>query len=144
MQLDDITAAIIDTSIRIHRDLGPGLLESVYQSVLERALRRQELAIESQLPVSFEYEGVLYREAFRADLLVEQQVLVELKSVEALTYVHHKQVLTYLRLLKVPVGLLINFNGPTLKHGLRRIVNEMDPRASHLLRVNQKSHGNPD
>ncbi len=145
MQIDDVTSKIIEASIQIHRDLGPGLLESVYQAVLERALTRQGLKFEAQLPVSFEYEGVRYREAFRADLLVERLVLVELKSVEALAYVHHKQVLTYLRLLNVPVGLLINFNGPTLKRGLRRIVNDLDPRASHLLRVNkEKARDQPE
>jgi GxxExxY protein len=136
-ELDDITGAIVDASIKLHKDLGPGLLESVYEIVLMRMLQRRGLCVERQKPVSFEYDGMLFEEGFRADLLVEGRVIVELKSVEKLAPVHSKQLLTYLRLMELPVGLLINFGGATLKEGLHRIVNNLSPSASSVLRVNQ-------
>ena len=134
--LDDITEAIIDAAIRIHRDLGPGLLESVDQAVLARALEKRGLHVERQTAVRFEYDGLVFDEGFRADLLVDHDVIVELKSVERLAPVHGKQLLTYLRLMNKPVGLLINFGGNTLKEGLRRVVNDLPPSASPRLRVN--------
>ena len=134
--LDAITEAIIDAAIRIHRDLGPGLLESVYHAVLARALEKRGLHVERQTAVRFEYEGLGFDEGFRADLLVDHDVIVELKSVERLAPVHGKQLLTYLRLMNKPVGLLINFGGNTLKEGLRRVVNDLPPSASPRLRVN--------
>ena len=111
MELDDITDAIIDESIRAHRDLGPGLLESVYEAVLVRALQRRGLRVERRKAVQFEYDGMMVEEGSRADLLVEDQVIVELKSVEKLARVHGKQLLTYLRLARKPVGLLIISEG---------------------------------
>jgi GxxExxY protein len=137
--LDDITEAIIAEAIRIHRELGPGLLEYVYETVLARALERRGLRVERQKTVAFEYDGMRFDEGLRVDLLVEDCVIVELKSVETLAPVHGKQVLTYLRLLDLQVGLLINFGDVTLKEGLRRIVNKLSPSASPRLRVNQ--HG---
>ncbi len=135
--LDDITGSIVETSIAIHRDLGPALLESIYESVLERALIKRGFRVEHQVPISFQYDGMSFNNMLRVDLLVDREVVVELKSVEALTYVHHKQVQTYLRLLDLRVGLLINFAAPTLKSGLHRIVNHLDPTASPSLRVNR-------
>ena len=135
--LDAITEAIIDAAIRIHRDLGPGLLESVYHAVLARALEKRGLHVERQTAVRFEYDGLVFDEGFRADLLVDHDVIVELKSVERLAPVHGKQLLTYLRLMNKPVGLLINFGGNTLKEGLRRVVNDLPPSASPRLRVNK-------
>jgi len=137
-QLDEITGAIVDTSLKIHRELGPGLLESVYEMVLARALERRGLPVERQKVIRFEYDGLVFDEGLRLDLLVDGCVVVELKSVERLAPVHHKQVLTYLRLLQLPVGLLINFGGATLKEGLHRIVNQLPPSASPCLRVNQR------
>jgi GxxExxY protein len=134
--LDDITGAVVDASLTIHRELGPGLLESVYEAVLARALERRGLKIERQRALRFEYDGMIFDEGLRLDLLVESLIVVELKSVEKLAPVHSKQVLTYLRLLKLPVGLLINFGAATLKDGLHRIVNNLQPSASPLLRVN--------
>lgn len=136
-ELDDITGAIIDSSIQIHKELGPGLLESVYLLVLARVLERRGFQVERQRPVSFEYDGLIFDEGFRVDLLVNNLVVVELKSVERLAPVHGKQLLTYLRLMKLPVGLLINFGGATLKEGLQRVVNQLDKSASSQLRVNQ-------
>ncbi|MDP6952846.1 MAG: GxxExxY protein [Alphaproteobacteria bacterium] len=135
--LDTITGEIVDSAFHIHQDLGPGLLESVYELVLARDLQRRGLSVDRQKQISFEYDGLRFDNAFRVDLLVNSQVVVEIKSVEALSASHPKQVLTYLRLMKLPVGLLINFNAPTLKAGLRRIVNNLDPSASPRLRVNQ-------
>lgn len=136
MHLDDVTGAIVEASIGIHRGLGPGLLESVYEAVLTRALQRRGLRVIRQCPMQFEYDGMCFEEGFRIDLLVEDQVIVELKSTEKSVPVHARQLLTYLRLSGMQVGLLINFGAPTLKEGLRRIVNELPPSASPRLRVN--------
>jgi len=135
--LDEITGAIVDSAVQIHRGLGPGLLESVYQRVLAADLCRRGLIVEEQKPVSFEYDSLKFENAFRVDLLIENTVVVETKSVEDLHPVHSKQVLTYLRLLHLPVGLLINFGAPILKQGLHRIVNGLVQASSPLLRVNQ-------
>ena len=136
--IDDITGAIIDTAMKIHINLGPGLLESVYEAVLAKALQKRGFSVVRQHPVSFEYDGILFEEGFRIDVLVENLVVVELKSVEKLSPVHKKQLLTYLRLLKLPVGLLINFGAATLKEGLHRIVNNLPSSVSPHLSVNQE------
>ena len=128
--LDDITGAIVDASVQIHRKLGPGLLESVYAIVLARELERRGFRVERQKAVPIEYDGVIFEEGFRADLVVENRVVVELKSVECLAPVHSKQLLTYLRLMHLKVGLLINFNEATLKEGLHRVVDGLPPSAS--------------
>jgi iron complex transport system substrate-binding protein len=138
-ELDDITGAIVDASLRIHRDLGPGLLESVYEAVLARALEQRGFHVERQQAIRFEYEGLVFEEGFRTDLLVENRVIVELKSVERLAPAHSKQLLTYLKLTNKPVGLLINFGGATLREGLHRIVNGLPASASPRLRVNQST-----
>ena len=136
-ELDDITGAIVDAAVKIHMELGPGLLESVYEVVLARALEKRGFHGERQKVIRFEYDGMVFEEGFRTDLLVEGRVVVELKSVEKLAPVHSKQVLTYLRLMNLPVGLLINFGAATLKEGLQRIVNNLPTSASPRLRVNQ-------
>ncbi len=130
MTLDDITGEIVDASIKLHQDLGPGLLESVYEAILSKILLRRGLTVERQKPISFEYSGIKFDEGFRVDLLVEGLVVVELKSVERVAPVHSKQLLTYLRLMNLPVGLLINFGASTLKEGLHRIVNNLHSSAS--------------
>ena len=135
--LDDITGTIIKAALKIHSALGPGLLESVYEAVLTRDLEKRGLRAERQKAVRFEYDGMTFEEGLRLDLLVENQVIVELKSVEQLAPVHGKQLLTYLRLMNLLVGLLINFGAPVLKDGLRRVVNNLSPSASPRLRVNQ-------
>jgi len=135
--LDEITGGIVDAALRIHIDLGPGLLESVYEVVLARTLEKRGFQVERQKVVRFEYDGIIFEEGFRTDLLVDSRVVVEIKSVENLSPVHCKQTLTYLRLLNLQVGLLINFGAPTLKNGLRRIVNNLPSSASPCLRVNQ-------
>ncbi len=123
--------------MEVHKKLGPGLLESVYETILFKLLERDGLKVERQKGISFEYEEFFFNEGFRVDLLVEEKVVIELKSVEKLAPVHSKQLLTYLRLLELEVGLLINFGGAKLKEGLERIVNNHKPSASSQLRVNQ-------
>ncbi len=140
-ELDTITGAIVDTALQIHRELGPGLLESVYEAVLARALERRGFHIARQKVVRFTYDEMVFEEGLRLDLLVDDRVVVELKSVEKLAPVHSKQLLTYLRLLNLPVGLLINFGAATLKEGLHRIVNLLEPSESPGLRVNQPQGG---
>jgi len=122
--IDEVTGVIVDCAYRIHLDIGPGLLESAYEPILERALLRRGLRVERQKSISFEYDGMLFQDSFRLDLFVNELVVVELKSVETIAPVHLKQVLTYLRLLKLPVGLLINFGANTFKDGARRVVNK--------------------
>jgi GxxExxY protein len=137
-KLDEITGAIIDASVGIHRKLGPGLLESVYEAVLARALAQRGLRVERQRGIRFEYEGMIFEEGFRADMIVEEVVLVELKSLAKLGVVHGRQTLTYLRLMGLPVALLINFGAGTLREGLRRFANDLPPSDSPLLRVNRR------
>jgi GxxExxY protein len=138
-ELDEITGAIVDAAFKLHQGLGPGLLESVYETVLARDLARRGLRVERQKIVEFEYDGIRFEDGLKLDLLVEGIVVVELKSVETLLPVHKKQVLTYLRVLELPVGLLINFGASILTDGLHRIVNNLPPSASPGLRVNQRA-----
>jgi len=134
-ELDDITGAVVDSAMKIHKELGPGLLESVYEVVLARALEKRGFQVARQTPIRFEYDGMVFEDGFRVDLLVDGRVIVELKSVETLAPVHSKQLLTYLRLTNLPVGLLINFGSATLKEGLYRIVNKLPSSASPSLRA---------
>lgn len=122
-EVNATTGRVIDCAMEIHRNLGPGLLESVYEAILEKKLLQVGLHVQRQVGVPVRYEGILLDEGFRADLIINHLVCIELKSVETLAPVHSKQLLTYLRLLGLEVGLLINFGAPTLKEGLRRIVN---------------------
>lgn len=137
--VDEITGMILGAAFRIHSELGPGLLETVYEVILARDLQQRGLHVERQLNKSFEYDGIVFEDAFRIDLLVEHVVVVELKSVEKLAAVHGKQLLTYLRLMHLNVGLLINFGTATFKEGVKRVVNDYIPTsASPRLRVSQK------
>lgn len=125
--IDKISSDVVGEAIQIHRDLGPGLLESVYETVLAGSLERKGYQVARQVPVGLEYQGMRFEAAFRVDILVEQRLVVEVKSVEQLGKVHAKQLLTYLRLMKQPVGLLLNFSGLTMKEGIRRLVNDYRP-----------------
>lgn len=136
--VDQTTGTIIDAALRIHRDLGPGLLESVYEVVLAHALAAHGFRVERQKSIPFSYNGMAFDEGLRVDLLVEGLIIVELKSVQSTAPVHRKQLLTYLRLSGMPVGLLINFGAPTLKEGLHRLVNAFAPEPHSTLRVNQR------
>jgi len=136
--IEAIAADVIDVSLRLHRELGPGLLETVYETIRAAKLAKLGHAVARQRPVDFEFEGLQLIGAFRIDIMVENSLLIEIKSVERLNPAHAKQLLTYLRLTKQPLGLLINFGGETLKEGLKRVVNGYTPFAPSRLRMNQK------
>jgi GxxExxY protein len=123
MTENQVTGEIIDSCIKIHRKLGPGLLESVYESVLAFELRTRGFDVALQVPVQVCYEGINLEVGFRCDMIVNDLVIVELKSVENVLPVHKKQLLTYLRLTGKRLGLLINFNSELMKDGIVRIVN---------------------
>ena len=122
--IDEISADVIGIAMRIHRELGPGLFESVYETVLAGKLIEAGYKVDRQMPVDIEFEGTSFASAFRLDLLVDDRLIVEIKAVNEMSPAYAKQVLTYLRLMKLPVGLVINFNGATLKEGIRRVVND--------------------
>ena len=122
-ELNGLTGTIIQASLQVHRDLGPGLLESVYETVLCSMLTARSLRVRRQHAVRFQYDGVTFENAFRVDLLVEDCVVVEIKSVARIEPVFRAQLLTYIRLMNMPLGLLINFGAPTLKEGLKRVIN---------------------
>ena len=125
MTENEIAREIVDAAYKIHTTLGPGLLESVYETVLSAELRKRGLSVERQQAIPVVYEGERVDLGFRADLVVEKKVIVEIKSVEAVNPVHHKQLLTYLRLADKRLELLINFNVALIKQGIKRIVNRL-------------------
>lgn len=129
MDIEQVARDAVDCGFRIHRDLGPGLLESVYEILLARALERRGYRVERQKPISFTFDGVSFDDAFRSDVLVEGLLLIEVKSAERHAGVHVKQTLTYLRLLCLPLGLLMNFGQATFKEGVHRIANSFQPPA---------------
>jgi GxxExxY protein len=120
---NEIARIIVDAAYRVHAELGPGLLESVCEAVMIYELEKRGLRVERQVPIPVVYDGVTFEHGFRADLIVEGKVIVELKSIEAVERVHKKQLLTYLRLSGLRLGLLINFGAPLIKHGITRLVN---------------------
>jgi len=126
MSEDEIGRCVVDSAVRIHRELGHGLLEVVYEAVLAHELRRRGLLVERQVPFPLEYQGVRFEEGFRVDLLIENKVIVELKCVERLHDAHKKQLLTYLRLADLRLGYLLNFAEPLMKHGITRTVHRLD------------------
>lgn len=125
--IDRVSGVVVDEAIRIHRELGPGLFESVYEAILAGRLTARGFAVERQFAVPVVFDGQTFEAGFRVDILVERLLVLEIKSVEQLTKAHAMQLLTYLRLLKQPVGLLLNFSGATMKEGIRRIVNNHRP-----------------
>lgn len=120
-----ISGQVVDAAFHIHSKLGPGLLESVYEVILAKELERRGLYVERQKPIPIEFEELHCKEGFRADLIVERAVIVELKSIELLAPIHYKQLLTYLRLSDYRPGLLINCGAPVIKDGIKRIVNNL-------------------
>jgi GxxExxY protein len=123
MDLEFLGKEIVDSAYKVHTELGPGLLESVYEVSLSYELARRGLKVQRQVPMKIKYEGICFDEGFRADLIVNDLVIIELKSVERLHPVHKKQVLTYLRLSNKTLGFLINFGEVLIKNGITRIVN---------------------
>ncbi|HQV02977.1 MULTISPECIES: GxxExxY protein [unclassified Novosphingobium] len=125
--IDELSAAVSAEAIAIHKEFGPGLFETVYESVLAGRLRKRGLKVERQVQVKAVFDGEAYDPAFKIDILVDDRLVLEIKTVEQLSKAHAKQVLTYLRLLKQPVGLLLNFSEETMKDGIRRVVNDYRP-----------------
>ena len=124
---NDITGAIVDAAIEIHRTLGPGLLESAYEELMVRELCRRRLTVQRQLLVPITWKDEVIQSGFRLDLLVNQRVIVELKSTERPAAIHARQLLTYLRVMNLPIGLLINFGQYRLMDGVQRIINNQAP-----------------
>jgi len=125
MTENQIAAIVVDAALKIHKVLGPGLLESVYEAVLSFELQKQGLRVVQQRALPVYYEGVKLNVGFRVDLLVADKLIIEVKSVESLAPVHRKQLETYLRLMDLRLGLLINFNVELIKDGIRRVVNRL-------------------
>ncbi len=135
--IEELAREAVDCGFKIHKDLGPGLLESVYEAVLAASLARRGLLVETQKAIPIEYDGLVFTEAFKADLVIERSLIIEIKSLERVTPVHGKQLLTYLRLAKQPLGLLMNFGCGTFQEGIKRVVNNHTDFASSRFRVNQ-------
>ena len=126
MKENDIAKQIVDAAFKVHTTLGPGLLESVYEIVLAHEISQKGLRVERQKAIPIEYNGIKFKEGFRADMVVQNLVIIELKSVEKVSSVHKKQLLTYLRLSDKKLGLLINFGSALIKDGISRIVNGLE------------------
>jgi GxxExxY protein len=137
MDVEVIAREAVDCGFKLHAELGPGLLESVYELLMTKALSDRGFTVERQKPISFTFRDVEFAKGFRVDLVVEGKRLIEIKSVEKLATVHGKQVLTYLRLMDLPLGLLMNFGGPTFKEGVRRIVNNHTDMKSSGPRIHE-------
>jgi GxxExxY protein len=125
MTENEIGKIVVNAAVSIHRDLGPGLLETVYEVVLTHVLRQRGLAVERQVPVSIRYCGIRFDEGFRADIIIENKVILELKSVQTVSNAHKKQLLTYLRLSGLKLGYLLNFAEALMKDGITRTVNKL-------------------
>ncbi len=123
MHENEIGTMVVRTAVELHKDLGPGLLESVYEILLAHRLRQKGLRVERQVSIPIEFDGYRFEEGFRADLIVEDKVIIELKSVEQVNSAHKKQVLTYLKLTGLKLGYLLNFGSARMKDGIFRIIN---------------------
>ena|SRR5438270_10331626 len=123
MSEDEIAKQVVDLCFKIHRQYGPGLFESVYERILFHELKKRGLSVKQQVAVPLIHDEMIIIEAFRADLIVEEKLLIELKSVDVLSPAYYKQVITYLKLLNLNLGLLVNFNVGLIKEGIHRIVN---------------------
>lgn len=126
-RIDELSGVVVDEAIRLHREIGPGLRESVYEVVLAGRLEGRGLAVSRQVAVPLIIDDHCFDAAFRIDILVEGSLILEIKAVETLSKAHAKQLLTYLRLFKQPVGLLLNFSEALMKDGIRRVVNDYRP-----------------
>ncbi len=130
MQIDDLTRTVIGLAMRIHSRLGPGLFETVYEAVLAGKLQEQGFTVDRQLPVDIEFEGKRYGSALKIDLLIDGMLIIEVKSVARDNLLFAQQLLTYLRLTKLEVGLVLNFGMASMRTGIRRVVNDYDPSAT--------------
>ena len=125
MNENEIGSLIVEAAVYLHQKLGPGLLESVYEMILFKLLIQKGLKVQRQISIPIKFEGELFDEGFRADLIVEEKVIIELKSVEKITPVHKKQLLTYLKLTNTKLGYILNFGTALMKDGINRIVNDL-------------------
>ena len=123
MTENEIGKIVVDCAVRLHVELGPGLFETVYEVLLAHELQGAKLSVARQVPISIEFHGIRFDESFRADIIIEEKVLLELKSVESVSKAHKKQVLTYLRLTGMKLGCLLNFGEGLMKDGISRILN---------------------
>jgi GxxExxY protein len=137
VDIEKLAQVAVDTGLRIHRDLGPGMLESAYEAILAAQLVKGGVPVERQKPVAVEYDGVIVRDAFRVDLLLGGSLIIEVKSIEQLAPIHSRQILTYLRLSGLRVGLLMNFGAATFRQGLKRIVNDYEAPSTSPLLINR-------
>ena len=126
MTENDIGRIVVDAAVAVHRELGPGLLESVYEVILAYELGQRGLSVKRQVPIAIRYKQMAFEEAFRADLVVEDKIIIELKSVEQVSDAHKKQLLTYLRLTGCKLGFLLNFGEALMKRGITRTVNGIE------------------
>lgn len=127
LPIDAVSAIVVDEAVAVHRELGPGLYETVYEAVLAGRLERRGLKVARQLAVPLSVDGHFFEASFRIDLLVDDRLVLEIKAVDQLSKAHARQLLTYLRILRQPVGLLLNFSAATMKDGIRRMVNDYKP-----------------
>ena len=125
MNENEIGRIVVDAAVAIHRELGPGLLETVYEAILARELMDRGLHVERQVPVPIQFRGIRFEEGFRADIIVAGKVILELKSVETVNNAHKKQLLTYLKLTGMKLGFLLNFGEALMKNGITRTVNQL-------------------
>ena len=123
---NSIAKIIVDVAYQIHKTMGPGLLESAYQSFMVNDLQKRGLKIKSEVPMPVVYDKVILNNRYRVDIIVEDLVIVELKAVEKIAYVHQQQMLTYLKASNLKLGLLINFGAPLIKYGIKRVVNGLE------------------
>jgi GxxExxY protein len=126
MTENQIGKVIVDTALHLHKRLGPGLLETVYEVILAYELKKRQMNVERQVQIPILYEGIQFEEGFRADIIVNDKVIIELKSVEALNNAHKKQLLTYLKLMDMKLGFLLNFSEELMKDGITRVINGFD------------------
>jgi GxxExxY protein len=124
--LNELSGCVVDQAVQLHKELGPGLLESVYEAILEKMLVDQGLCVRRQVAVPIEHAGLHFKEGFRADLMVDNRIILEIKAVEQVSKTHQRQLLTYLKLTGLQVGLLLNFGVARMRDGICRVVNQFD------------------
>jgi len=139
---NQIGKIVVDAAIAVHRELGPGLLESVYEVVLAHEIRERGLKVKRQIPIAIEYRGIHFDEGFRADIIIEDKVILELKSVECVNNAHKKQLLTYLKLTGMKLGYLFNFGEELMRHGITRTVNGLEKLKIYDLAEAQRTQRN--
>ena len=137
MEIEELARVAIDCGLMVHKRLGPGLLEAAYEKILAHKISVLGLSVKTQVLMPIEIDGMLVEQGFRADIIVEGKLLIEVKSVERLAPVHSRQVLTYLRFMNLPLGLLMNFSGMTLREGLKRVVNNHQDSTGSRLEIHQ-------